>query len=231
MQEPIIFNYSILENILYSKLDAKNSEVRAACEVANALEFIENSDELADFDDSAATLKAEMETNKEVIIKLIGQKKFDEEIDLMTKMEEVEKKGGKFVAKEGDIDTRESGLNDIVLDKGFKTQCGLRGCKLSGGQKQRVAIARTIIRKPKILLLDEATSALDEDSQKKVQLALENAMKNRTSIIIAHRMSTIEKCDKIFVLDNGRVKEEGTFQELSSKPGGFFANMTQGKQN
>jgi len=72
MQEPIIFNYSILENILYSKLDAKNSEVRAACEVANALEFIENTDELADFDDSAAILKSEMEANSETIIKLIG---------------------------------------------------------------------------------------------------------------------------------------------------------------
>lgn len=110
------------------------------------------------------------------------------------------------------------------MDKGFKTQCGLKGCKLSGGQKQRVAIARTIIRKPKILLLDEATSALDEDSQKKVQLALEKAMQNRTSIIIAHRMSTIEKCDKIFVLEDGKVKEEGGFEELKAA-GGFFAKL------
>ena len=87
----------------------------------------------------------------------------------------------------------------------------MRGSKLSGGQKQRVAIARTILSKPKVLLLDEATSALDEDSQKKVQAALDNAMEGRTTIIIAHRMSTIEKCDKIFVLENGKVKEEGAF--------------------
>lgn len=78
------------------------------------------------------------------------------------------------------------------MSDGFSFQCGLKGGKLSGGQKQRVAIARTVIREPRILILDEATSALDEDSQKKVQTALENAKKGRTTIIIAHRMSTIE---------------------------------------
>ena len=77
-----------------------------------------------------------------------------------------------------------------------------------------MAIARTIIRKPKVLLLDEATSALDEDSQAKVSSAMSEAMKGRTTIVIAHRMSTIEQCDKIFVLDNGKVKEEGTFKGL-----------------
>jgi len=165
-----------------------------------------------------------METNKILIVELVGQKKFDEEMELLGKIEESEKKGGKFVAKEGDIDKRSDELLDISLVPGFKTQCGIKGCKLSGGQKQRVAIARTIIRKPKVLLLDEATSALDEDSQKKVQTALENAMENRTSIIIAHRMSTIEKCDKIFVLEDGQVKEEGGFEELKAA-GGFFAKL------
>lgn len=72
---------------------------------------------------------------------------------------------------------------------------------MSGGQKQRIAIARTIIRQPGLLILDEATSALDEDSQRKVQDALKNAMEGRTTITIAHRMSTIEGCDKIFVLE------------------------------
>ena len=100
---------------------------------------------------------------------------------------------------------------------------------MSGGQKQRVAIARTIIRKPTILILDEATSALDEVSQKKVQEALSNAMKGRTTIVIAHRMSTIENCDKIFVLENGRVLEEGGFNELKGK-GGLFTKLSQAKK-
>jgi len=91
-----------------------------------------------------------------------------------------------------------------------------------------VAIARTIIRQPQVLLLDEATSALDEDSQKKVQTALNNAMQGRTTIVIAHRLSTIENCDKIFVLDNGKVVEEGGFSELKQK-GGKFSNFTKGK--
>ena len=109
-------------------------------------------------------------------------------------------------------------MHDIKLHEGYSsTQCGLKGSKLSGGQKQRVAIARTIIRNPRILLLDEATSALDEDSQKKVQAALNNAMEGKTTIIIAHRMSTIEGCDKIFVLEQGKVKEEGGFEDLKNK--------------
>ena len=121
-------------------------------------------------------------------------------------------------------------MKDIQLHEGFQITCGMKGNKLSGGQKQRVAIARTMMKQPKILLLDEATSALDEDSQKKVQGALENAMKGRTTIVIAHRMSTIEKCDKIFVLETGKVIEEGGFDELKNKDGGFFSNLAQGKQ-
>jgi len=104
----------------------------------------------------------------------------------------------------------------------------LKGGKLSGGQKQRVAIARTLIRKPSVLLLDEATSALDEDSQKLVQEALERSMRDRTTIIIAHRLSTIERCQKIFLLEDGKVKEEGGFNELKQK-GGAFAKLTKDK--
>lgn len=85
-----------------------------------------------------------------------------------------------------------------------------------------------MIRGPKVLLLDEATSALDEDSQKKVQTALNQSMKGRTTIIIAHRLSTIENCDKIFVLEHGRVIEEGGFTDLKNS-GGYFSNLASGK--
>jgi len=147
-------------------------------------------------------------------------------------LKEVEKddeKKGAFQSVAGDVDRREDHLRDVKLSSGFEAVCGIRGGKLSGGQKQRVAIARTIIRKPTILILDEATSALDEVSQKKVQEALSNAMKGRTTIVIAHRMSTIENCDKIFVLENGRVLEEGGFNELKGK-GGLFTKLSQAKK-
>ena len=93
------------------------------------------------------------------------------------------------------------------LHKGFEVRCGIKGSKLSGGQKQRVAIARAVVRNPRILMLDEATSALDEISQAKVQKALENVMENRTSIVVAHRLTTVEKCNRVAVIEDGQIVE------------------------
>lgn len=104
----------------------------------------------------------------------------------------------------------------------------MRGSKLSGGQKQRVAIARAVIRQPGILLLDEATSALDEASQSKVQEALARVMVNRTSIVIAHRLSTVQGCSRLAVLDDGVIVESGSYSELENKADGAFANLVNG---
>ena len=110
------------------------------------------------------------------------------------------------------------------LADGYDTKIGERGITLSGGQRQRMAIARAILKNPRILILDEATSALDTESEEIVQEALDKLMVGRTSFVIAHRLSTIVHADKIVVLDNGRVQEMGTHQELM-QTGGLYSHL------
>lgn len=294
-QEPLLFNYSLLENILYGRLDASNADVLEAAKKSNALEFIcpdgQDSSEgdlnNAFSDDNAVLLnafdqfKAQMLKNIDISIasraksakeandrdiakgykpvdkkllsklelqeeekkeKLLAylvasdaeklkmqETEFEEMKQSMTELVKKDNEQGKFEEISGLVDTRKDPqLLATKLDKGFSIFAGNRGSKLSGGQKQRIAIARAIIRQPGILLLDEATSALDEDSQRKVQEALYQIMGDRTSIVVAHRLTTVEKCNRLAVIDDGVIVEEGSFSELMNKDGGKFSNLAGG---
>ena len=110
------------------------------------------------------------------------------------------------------------------LPQGFDTFLGQRGVRLSGGQRQRVAIARAILRNPAVLLLDEATSALDAESERSVQRALDRLMAGRTTLVIAHRLATVQKADRIVVLDRGRLVASGRHEELI-RAGGLYARL------
>ena len=131
-------------------------------------------------------------------------------------------------AAQGEIEAaaRAAQIHDFIagLPKGYNTMVGERGLKLSGGEKQRVAIARTLLKDPAILILDEATSALDSVTERDIQAALDNAAKDRTTLVIAHRLSTIVNADKIIVMDEGEIAEQGMHRELLEK-GGLYKTL------
>jgi ATP-binding cassette subfamily B protein len=151
-QNPVIFTGTVLDNILYGRLDATPDEVESAARAAHAHDFI------------------------------------------------------------------------MDLPQGYQTDLGDRGVRLSGGQRQRIAIARAMLKNAPLLLLDEATSALDAQSENMVQAALDQAMQGRTTLVIAHRLATVQKADMIWVLDHGRLIEQGTHAELVAR-GGLYASL------
>jgi ATP-binding cassette, subfamily B, bacterial len=116
---------------------------------------------------------------------------------------------------------RAAAIHDVIIDfpEGYDTLVGEKGVTLSGGQKQRVAIARTLLKDPRILILDDATSSVDMETEAEIRAALERLMKGRTSFVIAHRVQSLMNADRILVLDHGKVAQQGTHEELIQQEG------------
>ncbi len=180
-------------------------------------------------------------TEGEVLIDGIDTRKIDllalrerigvvpQEVALFNDTIKVNIKYGAFSATDEEVRTaaKQAHIDEFIeeLPNGYETVVGERGVKLSVGQKQRVAIARAILRNPRILILDEPTSALDSKTERFITKSMEELMKGRTTFIIAHRLSTVRKADKIFVFKEGRIAETGTHDELMSTKSGVYKDM------
>lgn len=214
---------------MYGSSLAKDSEIMEAAAIANALEFIDANSFSNSFEDSASALYQAFKEREKIITETHGGDYYRETLVKLTHLVKKEEQEGKFVSVKGEMDDRDSATcQDVDLSNGYDVDCGVKGGKLSGGQKQRIAIARAVIRKPSILILDEATSALDEEAQRMVQKALDNVMNGRTSLVIAHRLTTVEKCTRVVVIEDGKVVESGKFSDLKNQEGGFFHNLAAG---
>ena len=123
--------------------------------------------------------------------------------------------------------SKRASIHNFVMDKkmGYWEKVGERGLKLSGGEKQRVAIARALLKRTPIMCFDEATSALDTETEREVQKAINEVSQGSTTLIIAHRLSTVASCDKIVVLKYGQIVEEGSHDELLEKQGGYYKRL------
>jgi ATP-binding cassette subfamily B protein len=125
--------------------------------------------------------------------------------------------------------SRQAHCHEFVerFPEGYATLVGERGVKLSGGQRQRIAIARALLKNPAILILDEATSSLDSESEQLIQQALTTLLTGRTAFIIAHRLSTVRRADRIYVLENGTITESGSHDELIGRAGGTYRRLSE----
>ena len=138
---------------------------------------------------------------------------------------------GRLDASEAEIveAARRARLDDLIaaLPEGLDTLIGERGVKLSGGQKQRLSIARIFLKNPPILILDEATSALDTQTERAIQASLAELSEGRTTLVIAHRLATITRADRILVVDRGTIVEQGTHSQLAAMPGGLYRSLNE----
>lgn len=206
-QEPVLFSTTVRENICYGLLDEGEEEDALLCDDADALmKRAYEDNRLEDLDKSTSAQESSESSKKHGISRKTGGEVTQERLEEVAKM---------------------ANAHDFImaLPNGYDTLVGERGSMLSGGQKQRIAIARALLRNPKILITDEATSALDNDSERIVQQALDRLMEGRTCIVVAHRLSTVRRCNPICYLSGGKVLESGDHEHLMSLPNGHYRKL------